>query len=84
MAFVDITAARRWSLESALLASAAYCAHGAVLELEFRDGACYRFFGVPAACFQQLLASDSKGAYFNRFIRNHFPYQRIGDHNRQN
>jgi len=82
MAIVDVAA--RLSLESTLLASAVYFAESAVLELEFRDGARYRFYGVPAADFQQLLASDSKGGYFNRSIRNRFPYQRVFAPDHQN
>lgn len=66
---------RRLHMESTLLASAAYSPDECLLELEFRDGTVYHFFEVPAACFQQLMASDSKGAFFNRNIRNQFPYQ---------
>jgi hypothetical protein len=58
-----------------MLASAAYSPEQSLLDLEFHDGTLYRFFDVPAACFHQLMASDSKGAYFNRNIRNHFHFQ---------
>lgn len=67
----------RLPVVSTTLVSVAYLSHRALLELEFRDGAIYRFYDVPLNCFQQLLASDSKGGYFNRNIRNHFPHQRI-------
>ena len=67
----------RLPVVSTTLVSVAYLSHRALLELEFRDGAIYRFYDVPLTCFQQLLASDSKGDYFNRHIRNHFPHQRI-------
>jgi hypothetical protein len=63
-------------VQSSLLASIAYSAN-ATLELEFRSGALYRYFAVPHAVFEQLLHADSKGAYFNRNIRNRFPYQRL-------
>ena len=65
----------RSPLESTLLASVAYCPARTLLELEFRDGSLYRFFDVPPTCFQELVASESKGTYFNRNIRNHFRYQ---------
>jgi hypothetical protein len=42
-----------------------------------REGALYRYFAVPQAVFEELLTATSKGAYFNRHIRNHFRYQRI-------
>jgi KTSC domain len=73
----------RLPLESTMLTSAAYRSDQ-TLDLEFRDGSRYRFFDVPAACFQHLLASDSKGAYFNRHIRNCFRYQVLAEIEGQN
>ena len=67
----------RLAIESTLLLSVSYAPDSSLLEVEFRDGTVYHFFGVPAERFQQLLASDSKGVFFNRQIRNHFCYQRI-------
>lgn len=61
-------------VNSTLLASVAYDAGESVLQLEFRDRALYRYFHVPAAIYNGLLAADSKGSYFNRCIRNCFPY----------
>jgi hypothetical protein len=63
-------------VQSSLLASIAYSAN-ATLELEFRSGALYRYFTVPHAVFLGLIAAESKGAYFNRNIRNRFPYYRL-------
>jgi len=45
------------------------------LEVKFRDGGVYCFFEVPVRLLEELLASDSKGAYFNRKIRNTFRFQ---------
>ena len=64
-------------LESSLLASVLYDSPRRLLEVEFPSGRRYRFFDVPAACYRQLLDADSKGTYFNRHIRNHFPFQRL-------
>ena len=63
-------------LDSSLLAAAAYSAHQ-TLELEFRSGAVYRYFAVPPIVFRSLLAATSKGAYFNRNVRNNSTYQRV-------
>jgi hypothetical protein len=49
----------------------------AILDLEFRSGAIYRYFAVPPAVVEGLLAAQSKGVYFNTYIRNHFRYQRL-------
>lgn len=63
-------------VQSSLIASIAYSIH-ATLDLEFRSGARYRYFAVPHTLFEELLATESKGTYFNRHIRNRFPYQRL-------
>ena len=62
---------------STLLASVAYDRVGSILELEFRDGAIYHYFVVPETIYQALLIAESKGAYFNHRIRNHFSHRRI-------
>ncbi len=67
---------QRIPLESSLLASAAYSSD-ATLDLEFRTGSIYRYFAVPPEIFEALLAAQSKGAYFNQFIRDHFSFQRL-------
>lgn len=61
---------------SSVLASMRFSADQ-ILELEFRSGALYRYFQVPPAVFEALLAAESKGRYFNRYIRDRFPYQRV-------
>jgi hypothetical protein len=66
----------RISVVSSMLASVAYSID-ATLDLEFHTGATYRYFAVPEAVFQGLIAAESKGAYFNRNLKNRFPYQRL-------
>ncbi len=64
-------------VNSTLLASVTYDVGQSILQLEFCDGAIYRYFAVPAAIHNGLLAADSKGTYFNREIRNCFRYVRL-------
>ncbi len=66
----------RIAVVSSLLASIRYSSQ-ATLDLEFRSGLVYRYFTVPRAIAEGLLAADSKGAYFNRRIKDRFPYQRL-------
>lgn len=66
----------RTAVVSSLLSSIGYSIE-ATLELEFRSGAIYRYFAVPQAVFQDLIAAESKGAYFNRHVRNRFRCQRL-------
>jgi hypothetical protein len=63
----------RTLLDSTTLASAAFDTAAGLLELEFRSGALYRYFSVPPSLYRDLLAADSKGRFFNRFIRDRFP-----------
>jgi hypothetical protein len=65
------------NLNSTSLASAVYLNSQAVLELEFRSGAVYRYFGVPSETHEALLRAQSKGSYFNHYIRNCFDYVKI-------
>jgi hypothetical protein len=62
------------ALNSSLLASVDYDTGELVLQLEFRTGAIYRYFAVPATTYMHLLAAGSKGSYFNSSIRGHFRY----------
>src|ERR1019366_4178418 len=62
------------SVESTTLAMVAYDDARELLQFEFRSRAIYQSFGVPAAVHTALLRAPSKGSYFNRIIRGHFPY----------
>ena len=62
------------AVESSTLAKLAYDNQREVLQTEFRDGSIYQYLGVPLHTYQELLQADSKGAYYNRYIRRLFPY----------
>jgi len=66
----------RIPLVSSLLVSMQYSPQ-ATLDLEFRSGAVHRFFTVPRAIVDGLRAAESKGAYFNRYIKDRFPSHRL-------
>jgi KTSC domain len=61
---------QRQSVKSSLIESVGY--EGSTLEVELADGKVYSYPNVPVSHFQELLASNSKGEYFNRNIRPHF------------
>jgi len=63
----------RTPVDSTTLASVGYDPVASLLELEFHSGAIYRYLPVPASLYRNLLAADSKGRFFNHFIRNRFP-----------
>ena len=64
------------AVQSTTLVAMAYDVDQQMLQLEFRDRSVYRYFGVPANLYQDLLDAPSKGKYFNRFIRERFAYVR--------
>lgn len=68
---------QRVQLESTLLASARYHPRSRLLDVAFRSGELYRYFNVPANCYEELLNAESKGQYFNQFIRNCYPYKHL-------
>jgi KTSC domain-containing protein len=67
----------RIAVESTTLATVGYDDASSILQLEFRSGANYQYFEVPATAYQGLLDAPSKGSYFNQSIRGHFRYHLI-------
>lgn len=67
----------RVNLNSTSLHAATYQDQCAVLELEFKSGAVYHYFGIRAQTFEELLRAESKGGYFNSHIRNRFAYAKV-------
>ena len=65
------------AVASATLATIAYDDARMMLQVEFRSGAVYQYFGVPPTVHQALLAAPSKGSYFNQSIRGQFPFVRL-------
>jgi hypothetical protein len=63
-------------VDSSLLTSVAYSTDDQTLDLEFRSGIAYRYFDVPETLVDGLLAAESKGGYFNRYVRDRFRYQK--------
>jgi hypothetical protein len=60
-------------LQSSVLAAARYHRSSRLLQLAFRSGSIYQYTGVPPHTFAELPEAESKGEYFNRYIRNCFP-----------
>jgi hypothetical protein len=64
-------------IDSSVLRSAAYVAQRRWLYLEFRSGEIYRYFDFPPQQYRDLLAAESKGTYFGKYIRNCFRYEHL-------
>ena len=68
-------------LDSSTLAAATYDGHRETLRLDFLDGTRYRYSGIAPTLYRELLGATSKGSFFNRHIRGHFPYVKIPPEN---
>ena len=40
-----------------------------ILEVEFRTGSIYRYFGVPRSVYDGLMAAASHGSYFDAHVK---------------
>ncbi len=49
------------------------------LEIVFVTGRRYRYLDVPERIYAAMRAASSKGAFFNRNIRDHFAFVRLED-----
>ena len=59
------------------LSAVAYDGSRHSLCVQFRDGACYQYTPVSHPLFAALLAADSKGSFFNPFLRSKFLFVQI-------
>jgi hypothetical protein len=67
----------REPVASSTIASVGYDEDREVLEVEFMSGAVYRYLGVSEDAFDRFLAAPSKGTYFNRHIRDAYPWEQV-------
>ena len=47
------------------------------LDVKFRKGSPYRYYGVPEETWKELLAAPSVGQFVNFRIKPYFPYKKI-------
>ena len=63
-------------VKSSNLASVGYDSESNILEVEFLNRSVYEYYNVPQRIYEQLMRADSKGKYFNAYIRNSFRYRK--------
>ena len=68
----------RQPVSSSNLRAVGYDISRQILEVEFHSGGVYQYFGVPASVHRGLIAAGSKGRYLHVFIRDAYPYQKVG------
>ena len=67
----------REPVASSNLAAVGYDALQSVLEVEFRGGRIYQYFGVPGAVHRSLMGAPSKGRYLDRSVKPYYQYRRV-------
>ncbi len=68
----------RYSVASSNIASIGYDAGTETLDVEFLSGAIYQYYIVPQNMYDQLMQAGSKGRFLNTYIKNAYPYSRVG------
>jgi hypothetical protein len=74
---------QRVPVRSTTLRSVGYDRASRILEAEFRTGRVYRYEGVMPNLYLSFLAARSKGTFFNKVIRDSFPYHEVGRERRR-
>ncbi|WP_029591581.1 KTSC domain-containing protein [Franconibacter pulveris] len=67
----------REKVVSSSLDSVGYDMDNRVLEIAFRNGTVYHYLNVPQQTWAQLMRAPSKGRYFDRAIRERYPFRRV-------
>ncbi len=67
----------RKAVESTTMKSVGYDPCAATLEIEFQSGTVYQYFHVPERVYQELMAADSKGEFFNKAIKGPYRYAKV-------
>lgn len=68
----------RYSVASSNLASVGYDTATETLEVEFLNGSIYQYFNVRQNICDQMMQAGSKGRFLNTYIKNAYPYSRVG------
>ncbi|WP_243613861.1 KTSC domain-containing protein [Shimia aestuarii] len=68
----------RYSVASSNIASIGYDEPSQTLEVEFLNGSIYQYYNVPINIYDQLMNDPSKGRFLNTYIKNAYPYSRVG------
>jgi hypothetical protein len=63
-------------LDSSVVADVVYGRRVPVLTIRFQSGRIYHYYDVPDTVYRDLMAAASKGQYFNRHIRDRYPFRR--------
>jgi hypothetical protein len=62
----------RQPVQSTAIAKIGYSKRRHILEIEFVNGAVYRYLEVPAAAYRNLISAESKARFYDFNIKGHY------------
>jgi len=62
----------RRAVESSAIAKVGYSKRRHMLEIEFVNGAVYRYLDVPATMYRDLITAESKARFYDSNIKRHY------------
>jgi hypothetical protein len=62
----------RQSVQSSAIAKVGYSKRRHILEIEFVNGAVYRYLDVPVTVYRDLMSAESKARFYDSNIRKHY------------
>jgi hypothetical protein len=62
----------RQSVQSSAIAKVGYSKRRHILEIEFVNGAVYRYLNVPVMVYRDLMSAESKARFYDSNIRKHY------------
>ena len=68
----------RNQVASSNIRSIGYDMQTQTLEVGFLSGWVYQYYGVPEFIYQEIMQASSKGQFLNQYIKNAYPYSRVG------
>lgn len=68
----------RAPVSSTNILSIGYDETAETVEVEFMNGTLYQYYNVGQSLYDQFREATSKGQFLNAFIRNAYPYSRVG------
>lgn len=68
----------RSSVGSSNILEVGYDPNSETLEVMFNSGAIYQYYNISQIIYDDLMNSSSKGQFLNTYIKNFYPYSRVG------
>ena len=62
----------RQSVQSSAIAKLGYSKRRHILEIEFVNGAVYRYFDIPFSVHRDLMSAESKARFYDSNVRKHY------------